>query len=191
MRRVALPTYAPDALPVSFTAFLTRHDGSSTLEAQLCSQGGALCVEGLTVHSGPMRDDLMEIPFAARRYRGPLLSDRHLADTISHPQCATQVHPLAPYRQWLRHYFDPCMNRLVDSSTRFDHEPVHACPSLVTEAVWSVLREAGIDDSVASFVHRYALYVQRCEDFTWRRDILSKVLGTYPGGHEERRRIGV
>lgn len=171
-RRVALPTYALDRLPVSFTAFVTQRGGRMTLEAQLCSQGGALCVDGATVHRGPMRDALMDVSYAARRYRGPVLSDRHLADAVCCPQ-STQVNPLMPYRQCLRQYFDPFVHRLADSSTRFDHDAVHTAPAHVTEAVVALLREAGIDDALAAFVHRYALYVQRCEDAKWRSEMIT------------------
>lgn len=184
----AYPTYTADELPITFTAFLTPTRRHMTIEALVTSQGGAMCLDGVTVHPGPLREDHVRLASAvgsasSHKYRGPLLNQRHLAGYLlsSPPQ---DINALMPYRQHLRHFFDPFVNRRASAYSRFDHFPVHTAPPQVADALVRVLTESGIDDELCMFVHRYALRVQQQEDALWRQEMDSLgILNSRRGSH--------
>lgn len=172
-RRVAFPTHSHDELPVGFTVFVGSVQRGMTVEAQAVSVGGALCLDGIALHKGPVTEAVVNsnVLTSSQRYQGPTVTQRPLAEVIA---CRTRrtINPLCPYRQVHRNFFDPFVNPNVSPFAKYDHAPVHTLPGHVVDSVAAVLAESGVDDQLATFVHKYSWYVQREEDLLWRHDTI-------------------
>lgn len=187
--RIALPTYSPDVLPIRFRAYVGSERRNLCMELRLVSLDGLLGIDGVVMHpGGVVRGSVVEMPLreASQLYQGPTLNQRFLAETLtsSHRQ---SINPLVPYRQCLSNFTDPFFNPRVCPHSFFSHHPVHTAPDRVTDAIARFAADVGVDDDLALFVHKYAVYVQSVEDSLWLRKVDEALGGLLPSSREEQR----
>jgi hypothetical protein len=193
-KHVAHPTHSPDELPIQFRAFVGSAQRSLCMELRLASLDGLLGIDGVVMHPGGLvRSAVVDMPLPqlSRLYQGPNMNQRHLAETMTSSHRHT-INPLVPYRQVLFNFADRFFNPTACPLSRFSHHPVHTAPGRVTDAVAAFAADVGVDDALALFVHKYALYVQRVEDNAWLPRVDAALGGLLPASRElqrQRRRL--
>lgn len=188
-KHVAHPTYSPDALPVQFRAFVGSSMRKMCMELHLTSLDGLLGIDGVVMHpGGVVRSSIVDMPLhkASQQYQGPLMNQRHLAETMTFGY-RQAINPLVPYRHAVENFTDRFVNPLACPFSRYSHQPVHTAPGRVTGAVAALAADVGIDDELALFVHKYALFVQREEDTAWLPRVDAALGGLLPKSRESQR----
>jgi hypothetical protein len=160
------------------------------MELRLTSLDGLLAIDGAAMHpGGVVSSRVVDMPLskASQAYQGPHMNQRFLAETLTctHRQ---SLHPLVPYRQALGNYTDMFHNPKACPFSRFSHHPVHTVPGRVTDAVAKFAADVGIDDDLALFVHRYALFIQSEEDREWLRRVDGALGGLTPSSRAVQQR---